>query len=73
MKVIGRKRKRKFNESVRPDTNTDDDTSESEEEDEPVYEEEISRWKKQSLFQVDLLGSTIQILFYNNIFRIVLF
>jgi len=48
VKVTGRKRK--INETVGSDSNTDDESSDSEEEEEAVDEEELSRWKKRSIF-----------------------
>ena len=48
MKVTGRKRK--INETVGSDSKTDDESSDSEEEEEAVDEEELSRWKKRSIF-----------------------
>ncbi|WZZ34396.1 hypothetical protein YC2023_017797 [Brassica napus] len=48
VKVTGRKRK--INETVGSDSNTDDESSDSKEEEEAVDEEELSRWKKRSIF-----------------------
>ncbi|XP_013709549.1 uncharacterized protein LOC106413295 [Brassica napus] len=44
------RRKRKVNESVGSDSNTDDESSDLEEEEEVVDEEELSRWKKRPIF-----------------------